>query len=291
MSDRLTVNKTYKLYIGGAFVRSESGASTAVEDRSGAVIAHLCRASRKDLRESVEAAIAGYEKWFGMTAYNRGQVLYRMAEMLEGKAEEFSHALIETCSYTAAQARNEVGMSVDRLVGFAGWADKFQQVIGCQNPVAGPYYNFTVPQAIGVTGVIAPNDPPLLALVTMIAGPLTCGNSIVVVASEKYPLPAAIFGEVCATSDVPAGAINILTGRRADLLSHLADHRRIMAISAAGVSASMAELLRCGTAENVKRVSIYKAKKADWSQDQKWLAPWRLEEHVDAKTIWHPSAT
>ena len=291
MSDRLTVNKTYKLYIGGAFVRSESGASIGVEDSSGAVMTHLCRASRKDLRESVEKAITGFDRWNGMTAYNRGQVLYRMAEMLEGKAEEFSHTLIETCGYKAVQARNEVAMSVDRLVGFAGWADKFQQVIGCHNPVAGPYYNFTVPQAIGVTGVVAPNEPPLLALVTMIAGPLTCGNSIVALASEKYPLPAAIFGEVCATADVPAGAINILTGRRADLLSHLADHRRVMAITAAGVSGNMAELLRCGASENIKRVTIYKANKADWTKDEKWLAPWRLEEHVDAKTIWHPSAT
>lgn len=286
---RLAVTKTYKLYINGKFPRSESGRSTVVSDTHGEVLAHICRGSRKDLRDAVEAARAAQPRWAGATAYNRGQVLYRMAEMLEGKHQEFSTIIASTTGSGIASARKEVGASIDRLVCFAGWADKFAQVLGCHNPVAGPYYNFTVPEPTGVVGVVAPDEPALLGLVSLIAAPLCAGNAVVAIAGEKHPLPAAVLGEVCATSDVPPGVVNIVTARRDELIDHVAQHRDIDAINAANLSKQQATTLRLGAAQNIKRVHVERLGDDDWTDPAVCESPWSIEPFVEMKTIWHPS--
>ena len=293
MTDRLEVAKTYKLFIGGAFPRSESGRSIPVADAKGRVLAHISHASRKDLRDAVEAARKAQGKWADATAYNRGQVLYRMAEMLEGKKGEFAGLI------GGASGKREVGAAIDRLVCFGGWADKYAQVLGCNNPVAGPYYNFTVPEPTGVVGVIAPDDPALLGLVSLIAPPLCAGNAVVALGSEANPLVGAVFGEVCATSDIPAGVVNILTGLRSELVPHFASHRDIDSIHAAGVSPEHARLIREGTADNLKRVRVFQSPESkrgakpvpsvDWFDDDACHSPWMIEPFVEMKTMWHPS--
>lgn len=315
MSDeRLSVSKTFKLYVNGSFPRSESGRSLIVRNAAGEVLAHIAHASRKDLRDAVEAATAAQSKWASATAYNRGQVLYRMAEMLEGKRDEFAEALrgtskrpnvktskpkgaksvpSRTGGWQPADAQDEVSAAIDRLVCFAGWADKYSQVLGCNNPVAGPYYNFTVPEPTGVVGVLAPappNGPALLGLVSLLAPPLCAGNAVVAIAGESAMLPAAIFGEVCATSDVPAGVINILTGERSELIEHLAQHRAVSAISAANLSKDDATKLKLGVAENLKRVRIASIAPEQWTDHAVCEHPWTIEPFVEMKTIWHPSA-
>lgn len=304
MVQRLDVAKTYKLFINGAFPRSESGRSIAVQDANGRVLAHLSQGSRKDLREAVEAASAAQPKWAGASSYNRGQVLYRMAEMLEGKREEFSELLSHTSQrkgikasrqrgikgMSRTQALREVDASIDRLVCFAGWADKYAQVLGCNNPVSGPYYNFTVPEPTGVVGVIAPpTSPALLGMISLIAPPLCSGNAVVVIASDEAMLPAAVFGEVCATSDVPPGVVNIVTGVRSELLEHLAKHRGVNAISAANLSREETTVLKLGTADNVKRVHIAKVAEDEWFDPGVMENPWTIEPFVEFKTIWHPA--
>ncbi len=288
MTERLDVLKTYKLFIGGKFPRTESG-RTMKYDRDG-FTAHMCRASRKDLRNSVEAAHKALGKWAGATAYLRGQILYRMAEMMEGKRAEFENAIGEG---TKAQRHNgtkeEVTAAIDRLVAFAGWADKYAQVLGCNNAVTGPYYNFTVPQPTGVVAVVAPDDTPLLGLISLIAPALCAGNTIVALGSETNPVPTAILGEVCATSGVPGGVVNLLTGYRDELIPFIAAHREIDAIQAAGVSEAHREQLRAGAAENLKRVRVLDD--ADFFDDDACEDPWRIEPTVEMKTIWHPSAT
>lgn len=290
MPERLPVAKTYKLFIGGRFPRTESGRSMAVEDARGRVAAHLCRASRKDLRDSIEAARNAQPAWADADAYLRGQMLYRMAEMLEGKSGEFVEALRLTTGETTASAKRQVAASIDRLVCFAGWADKFQQVLGCHNPVSGPYYNFTVPEACGVVAAIAPEQPPLLGLISLLAPPLVAGNAVVAIAGHVHPIPAAILGEVCATSDIPAGVVNILTGERDELLPHVADHREIIAVHAAGLSARQTERLRLGSAENIKRVTVLPFKDDAWFDADQGESPWMIEPFIEMKTIWHPSA-
>lgn len=324
MPDRLEVTKTYKLYIDGAFPRSESGRSTPVlgrAPRKGAeppVLAHVSKASRKDLRDAVEAARRAQPKWQDATAYLRGQILYRVAEMLEGKRDEFADALERVASGAAGPAvpagssrpsksaraanakssrplspRDEVSRSIDRIVCFAGWSDKFSQMVGCQNPVSGPFYNFTIPEATGVVCVVAPSSPALLGLVSLLAPVIVSGNAAVVLGSEANPIVPAILGEVFATSDLPPGVVNMLTGERAELLPQIASHRDVDAIHAAGVNADEATLLRTGMAENLKRVVISggspRAPHA-WDDDQYWHAPQRIEAFVEFKTIWHPSA-
>ncbi|UCD74694.1 MAG: aldehyde dehydrogenase family protein [Phycisphaerales bacterium] len=289
--ERLDVLKTYKLYINGAFPRTESGRSIALKNTRGKVIAHICHGSRKDLRNAVEAARAAQEKWAGRDAYNRGQILYRMAEMMEGKRDEFAEAIRVTGGATAAAARKEVAASIDRLVCFAGWCDKFAQVLGGHNPVAGPHYNFTIPEPTGVVGVVAPDEPALLGLITLIGPAICAGNTVVAIASQKHPLPAAVFGEVCATSDVPSGVVNIITGKRAELLEHLARHREVDAISAANLRKNQAAILRAGMAENLKRVSVRKLNADDWHDADAGESPWAIEPVVEMKTIWHPSAS
>lgn len=311
MTDRLQVSKTYKLFIDGKFPRSESGRTIAVADSKGRVAAHVCHASRKDLRDAVTAARKALPGWRGATAYLRGQILYRMAEMMEGKREELAAALVVGGEKPAA-ARREVDAAIDRLIGYAGWADKYAQVLGCNNAVAGPYYNFTVPEPTGVVAVVAPDEPGLLGLISLCAPALCAGNAVVAVASEKHPIAAAVLAEVFATSDLPGGVLNLLTGTRDELVPVIAGHRDIDAVIAAGVTSEHAKTLREGAAENVKRVKIFDvlavapAKRAgaksrlskaavggpsvDWFDARACESPWWIEPVVEMKTIWHPSA-
>jgi len=263
VAERLPVRKTYKLYIGGAFPRSESGRTYEAQGQN------VARASRKDVRDAVRAARSGFAKWSSLTAYNRGQVLYRIAEMIESRRDEFSEL---------STGGEEVDRAIDRVVWYAGWADKLPQVLGGANPVAGPYFNFTVPEPTGVVATLAPEEPPLLGLVSRIAPPLVGGNAIVVVASEASPLAAVELSEVLATSDVPAGAVNVLTGFKSELAPWLAAHMDVNALDVTGANGELAELERAA-AENVKRV--VKAP-ADGQ------SPWQIADFLELKTVWHP---
>jgi len=283
------VAKTYKMHVNGAFIRSESGRSMPVEDTEGRVVAHACLASRKDLRNAVVAARKASAGWAGRSAFNRGQILYRMAEMLEGRRAEMIDTLAATGRTTREEGTREVDASIDRLVHFAGWTDKFAQTLGCQNPVAGPYYNFTVPAPTGVVGVVAPDEAALAALVALLAPPLCAGCVVIGVGSESNPLPASLFGEICATSDVPAGVINLLTGRRADIVEHLASHRGIDALHACALPEAQAHALRAGSAENLKRVCVRRTPPEAFVDADVGLDPMWIEPFVDMKTIWHPA--
>jgi acyl-CoA reductase-like NAD-dependent aldehyde dehydrogenase len=292
---RVTVTKTCKLFVNGAFPRSESGRALAIADRAGRTVATIAHASRKDFRDAVEAAAAAQPKWASATAYNRGQILYRAAEMVEARHAEFVDAVRALGTVTPAVARREVTESIDRLVCWAGWTDKIAQVLGNQNPVAGPYFDFTVPEPIGVAAVFAPDRPALLGLVSLLAPAIAAGNACVAVASDANPLPAVAFMESLATSDLPAGVVNILTGKRDELVAAAASHREVGAIVAAGTSAAQAKALRLGVGENLKRVRIDGESKhdagLDWTGDERWTGPDALEALLDHKTIWHPSAT
>lgn len=299
MSQRLEVLKTFKLYIDGKFPRSESGRSLEVKGTKGQVLAHVCRASRKDLRESVEAARRAQGPWQDATAYLRGQILYRIAEMIEGKRGELAEAIDSVSLSTGAnrggakkpsrlKGRQEVELSIDRVVAFAGWADKYSQVLGCNNPVAGPHYNFTVPEPTGVVAVISPDEPPLLGLLSLVCPPLCAGNTVVAVASKSNPLPACILAEACATGDVPGGVINILSGLREELAPLISSHRDIDAIHAGGVSSDEATLLREGSAENIKRVTVREG--VDFTDAAACMTPWWIEPFVEMKTVWHPAS-
>jgi acyl-CoA reductase-like NAD-dependent aldehyde dehydrogenase len=260
--ERLPVQKTYKLFIGGAFPRSESGRSYEAEG------ANVALASRKDVRDAVRAARSAFPRWSRLTAYNRGQVLYRVAEIMEGRSAQFA-------GLTGSDA--EVGSAVDLWVWYAGWADKLAQVIGSSNPVAGPYFNFTFPEPTGVVGIVAPEEPALAGLVARLAPVLVGGNSAVVVASERHPLAAVTLAEVLATSDVPGGAVNVLTGRKDELAPVLAGHMDVNALDLGGLDGDTTELERLA-AENVKRVVT------DGTEPSPYLAAGFLE----LKTVWHP---
>ena len=260
---RLPVKKTYKLYIGGAFPRSESGRTYEAQDQN------VARGSRKDARDAVRAARAVQPKWAAATAYNRGQVLYRLAEMVEARVPEFA----ELCA-----GREEVERAIDRIVWYAGWADKLPQVLGGSNPVAGPYFNFTVPEPTGVVAVLAPDDPPLLGLVTRVLPPLVGGNAVVAVASESRPLAAIELAEGLATSDVPGGVVNLLTGQHAELAPVLASHMDVNAIDIGGANRHAPELERLA-ADNVKRVVHGRADVQ---------SPWEIASFLELKTVWHP---
>jgi acyl-CoA reductase-like NAD-dependent aldehyde dehydrogenase len=288
-TDRLAVLKTYKLFINGAFPRTESGRTMLVEDKKGKAVAHLCHGSRKDLRNAVVAARKAAPAWAKRSAYNRTQILYRMAEMLEGKSEEFATAIASTVTGGKSRASKEVAAAVDRLVAYAGWADKFGQVLGCNNPVAAPFYNFTIAEPMGVVCVVAPAEEPLLGLISLLAPVICAGNTAVVVGSTEHPLATAILGEVCATSDVPAGVINLLTGLRPELLEVMAGHRDVDGISAAGCSKAERTILELGAAENLKRVTVDSSKGKDWYDLDKMNSPYRIQPFVEMKTIWHPS--
>jgi acyl-CoA reductase-like NAD-dependent aldehyde dehydrogenase len=291
MPESPPILKTYKLFIDGKFPRSESGRSTEVASK-GRVLAHVAKASRKDLRDAVEAARKALPAWAAATAYLRGQILYRMAEMLQGKHAELAEALAAVPTPRRITTAAEVDLSIDRLVHFAGWADKFSQVLGCHNPVAGPYYNFTIAEPTGVVAVVTPDEAPLLSLISLLAPALCAGNTAVVVAASPNPLPAAVLGEVLATSDVPAGVVNILTGDRAELLPHVASHRDIDAIHAANLPPADAAALRAGVAENIKRVHVHgSTSPVDWKNADACHSPWWIEPFVEMKTVWHPSAS
>lgn len=282
MTGRLPVTKTHKLYINGAFPRTESGRSIPVKDAGGAVLAHVCQGSRKDLRSAVEAAHKAQPKWAGATAYLRGQILYRLAEMMEGRAAELSEALDAT---GAPSARDEVAAAIDLTIAYAGWADKWQQVLGTNNAVAGPYYNFTVPEATGVVGVIGPDAPGLVGLMALLLPAVCAGNAVVALAGEAHPLVVAPLGECFATSDLPGGVVNLLTGHREELVKEFAAHRDIDAVHAAGLSPEHARTLRLGAADNLKRVTLHERVPLDTPADPYWIEPF-----VEMKTVWHPSA-
>ena len=260
---RLPVKKTYKLYIGGEFPRSESGRTYEAEG------ANIARGSRKDIRDAVRAARAAFPKWSSMTAYNRGQVVYRIAEMLESRRAEFADL---------SSGPDEVDRAVDRLIWYAGWADKLTQVLGSSNPVAGPYFNFTVPEPTGVVGILAPPEPPLAGLVSRVAPAIVGGNTTVVVASQAHPLAAVELAEVLGTSDVPGGVVNLITGYRDELAPVLAGHMDVNALDLAGADGRAEELEQLA-AENVKRV-VHGA-----PDDQ---SPWEIASFLELKTVWHP---
>ncbi|MDQ2749013.1 MAG: aldehyde dehydrogenase family protein [Pseudonocardiales bacterium] len=281
--DRLRVRKTYKLYIGGAFPRSESGRSYPVLSESGDLLANAAQGSRKDLRDAVVAARKAFPAWSGATAYNRGQVLYRVAEMLDGRREQFAAEVADCEGGSPAAALAQVDAAIDRWVYYAGWSDKYAQVVGGTNPVAGSYFSFSLPEPTGVVGVVAPQDSSLLGLVSVLAPVVALGNTAVVIASEQRPLPAASFAEVLATSDVPGGVVNLLTGFTAELTPWLAGHRDVNAIDLTGVAAADRKALQIKAADNVKRV--YAPATPDWSADP-GIA--RLGAFAETKTVWHP---
>jgi acyl-CoA reductase-like NAD-dependent aldehyde dehydrogenase len=260
---RLPVKKTYKLYIGGEFSRSESGRSYEAEGQN------ISRASRKDLRDAVRAARQAFPGWAGRTAYNRGQIVYRAAEMMEARRADLA---------AVASGAEEVDAAIDRLVWYAGWADKLAQALGSANPVAGPYFNFTVPEPTGVVGILCPEEPPLQGIVTRIAPALVAGNTVIAVASESHPVAAIELAEALATSDLPGGVVNILTGRQAELAPWLASHMDVNAIDVTGADGDVTELER-SAAENVKRV-------VRGAPDGESL--WDIAAFVELKTVWHP---
>ena len=283
-SDRLDVRKTYKLYVGGAFPRSESGRTYVVEDAKGRFVANAALASRKDARDAVAAARKAFGGWAGRTPYNRGQVVYRVAEMLEGRRAQFAGEVARGEGLSPRRADQVVSAAVDRLVWYAGWADKVGQVVGSSNPVAGPYFDFTLPEPTGVVAVVAPQDSSLLGLVGVVAPAIVTGNTVVVLAAPSRPVPAVTFGEVLATSDVPGGVVNVLTGTTAEVAPWLASHMDVNAIDLAGVDdADLARDLEAAAADNLKRVLRPRAEAWDEVPDLSRMV-WALE----TKTVWHP---
>ncbi len=299
MSDRLTVVKTCKLFIGGAFPRSESGRVLPVASprrKDAAPVAYVAHASRKDLRDAVEAAARAQPGWAARDAYNRGQVLHRLAEVLEDRRAAFTDAIRAGSTATAAVARREVDAAVDRLISYAGWADKYGHVLGTHDPVSGPYYAFTVPEATGVVVLLPPASPALLGLVQMTAASICTGNAVILIAPAgpgTNPLPAVQVSEACGASDIPSGVVNLLTGLPSELVPHIARHRGIDAVGAAasGLDAESIAVLRGGAAENLKRVHVETADGARWYDAEAMSTPWSLEPFVEFKTIWHPAAT
>lgn len=290
MDDRLDILKTFKLYIGGAFPRSESGRSDPIVDTTGRVVGHSCKASRKDLRDAVAAARKAQPGWRQATAYNRGQILYRLAEMVEGKRAEFVSIL--RAGGAAIDPETELSLSVDRLVYYAGWTDKFAQVAGTQNPVAGPYWNITVPEPTGVIGVLCPaatghGGPALLAMITLVAPLIAVGNTVVAI-SPAYPPAISVLGEACATSDLPGGVVNLLTSSLDELAPVLAKHRDVDALHAAidNHAAALEQELRLGVAENLKRVLI--RRNVPWTDPDACEGTGWIEPFVEYKTSWHP---
>jgi acyl-CoA reductase-like NAD-dependent aldehyde dehydrogenase len=279
---RLPVRRTAKLFIGGEFPRSESGRSYEVLGPDGELLAWAARASRKDLRDAVRAARAAQAGWAAKTAFNRGQILYRVAELMEGRRSQFEGELKDA---GAEDPPKGVSAAIDRWVWYAGWADKIHQIQGASNPVAGPYFNFTVPEPTGVVGVVAPQEQSLLGLVSRLAPAIVSGNTAVVLASERAPLPAVSLGEVLATSDVPGGAVNILTGFTEELVPWLAGHMDVNAIDATGVPEELRKEIEELSAENVKRV--HRAPDADPFSDEA-QSPYEITALVEFKTVWHP---
>lgn len=286
-TSRLDVKKTYKLYIGGSFVRSESGRYLPAKAATGALLDNVCHASRKDFRDAVVAARAAVAGWAKKSAYLRGQILYRTAEMLQNRASELVAEVARSTGVKPAKAKAEVRMAIDRLVHFAGWTDKYSQVFGSVNPVASSHFNFTTPEPTGVVVVLAPDEPSLLPLVSLVAPVILSGNAAVVVASERHPLPAGTFAEILATSDFPGGVVNLLTGKRSELAPHIASHMDVNAIVDGAGDAEVSARLRGGTAVNLKRYADRSRPAADWSTS-KVEDPYWILDTVEFKTAWHP---
>jgi acyl-CoA reductase-like NAD-dependent aldehyde dehydrogenase len=282
-SDRLDVRKTYKLFVGGKFPRSESGRSYEVVDSRGRFLTNAAMASRKDARDAVVAARKAFPGWAGATAYNRGQVLYRVAELLEGRRGQFVEEVAAGEGVSGRKAEATVDEAIDRWVWYAGWADKVTQVHGSANPVAGPYFDFSVPEPTGVVAVLAPQDSSLLGLVSVLAPVIVTGNVAVLLASEERPLPAVTLSEVLATSDVPGGVVNVLTGRTAEVAPWLASHMDVNAIDLAGAPADAVTELQVAAADNLKRVVRPEA--TDWAAVP---GPERMLSFLETKTVWHP---
>jgi acyl-CoA reductase-like NAD-dependent aldehyde dehydrogenase len=283
MSERLDVRKTYKLFVGGKFPRSESGRSYEVTDSKGAFVANAAMASRKDARDAVVAARKAFPGWAEATAYNRGQVLYRVAELLEGRRSQFVDEVALGEGLSRGKAEGVVDAAIDRWVWYAGWSDKVAQVMGAANSVAGPYFDFSVPEPTGVVAAIAPQDSSLLGLVSVLAPAIVTGNTVVVLASEARPLPAVTLSEVLATSDVPGGVVNVLTGITAEVAPWLASHMDVNSIDLAGAAEGDVTDLQVAAADNLKRV--VRPERTDWARVPGLE---RMRTHLETKTVWHP---
>lgn len=275
---RIDVKKTYKLFIAGQFPRSESGRSYEIKGANGKYIANPALASRKDLRDSVTAAKLALPGWSAATAFNRGQILYRIAEIMEGRSEQFAAEILALEGGTSKDAKAQVAQAIDLWVWYAGWCDKISTIAGATNPIAGPYYNFTIPEELGVVGIIAEQKDSLLGLVAAIAPVIAAGNSAVVIASEKRPLPAITLSEALATSDLPAGVLNILTGKVSELAPWMASHMEIDGLDISGVDSKIEAELRVAGAENLKRIHRF----------NKSPSPQRMLAFMESKTVWHP---
>ncbi|MBI5424678.1 MAG: aldehyde dehydrogenase family protein [Opitutae bacterium] len=283
---RLPVTKTPKCYVGGAFIRSESSRVFPLKDAAGNFFANIPQCTRKDLRNAVEAAAKAGPGWAKRTAYNRGQIIYRLAEMLEARQADMADALAIGGASKAAAAK-EIVATIDRLIYYAGWTDKYESLLGSVNPVAAPYFNFTVTDPMGIVGVIAPDEAPLLALVSLIAPIITSGNPVVALASSTQPYPSIVLGEMLATSDLPGGVVNLLTGFRKEIVPTMATHTHLRAL--AGVAnAEERKTLKLGAAESVKRVKLHAAEdKTDWFSDRA-QSLYEIRDFVEFKTTWHP---
>ena len=284
--NRLPITKTPKVYVGGAFIRSESGRTFAIKDAGGRFFANVPQCTRKDLRNAVEAAAKAGPGWAKRTPYNRGQILYRLGEMLEARKADMADALL-LGGVSKSAAAKEITAAVDRLIYYAGWADKYEQVLGSVNPVAAPYFNFTVTEPMGIVGVIAPEEAPLLGLVSLIAPVIVSGNTVVALASVAQPYPAIVLGEMLATSDLPGGVVNLLTGLRKELLPTFATHTHLRALAAVA-DAGERQALALGAVESVKRTKFWKAEeKIDWFAE-KAQSLYAIRDFLEFKTTWHP---
>ena len=283
---RLPITKTPKVYVGGAFIRSESARTFPLRDAAGNFVANIPQCSRKDLRNAVEAAAKAGPGWAKRTAYNRGQIIYRLGEMVEARRTELAAAL-RLGGATATAATKEVSATVDRLIYYAGWADKYEQVLGSVNPVAAPYFNFTVSEPMGIIGLLAPPEAPLLALISLVAPAITSGNTVVALASSAQPYPAIILGEMLATSDLPSGVVNLLTGLRAELIPTFATHAHFRALGGVANKAEQTAL-KLGAAESVKRVKLFAAEAPiNWFSSEQQSVD-ALRAYLEFKTVWHP---
>ena len=288
---RIPVRKTYKLYVGGQFPRSESGRSYVVRAADGTPLANAVRSSRKDLRDAIRLARGAVAGWSGKTAMNRGQVLYRVAELMEGRREQFTDEVAAAEGLDSQAAAQVVDRSIDRWVWYAGWADKISQLLGTVNPVGASYFNFTIPEPTGIVGVVAPEASSLLGLVSRLAPAVVSGNCAVVLASESRPLPAVTLGEVLATSDVPPGVINVLTGLRRELVPVLAAHMDVNALDTWGVPVEMQAKIEESAMDSVKRLARPPragAERFDWLDDRRAQRPEWIAAYLEMKTVWHP---
>ncbi len=282
----LTITKTPKCYVGGAFIRSESGRVAPLNDASGNFFANVPLCSRKDLRNAVEAAAKAGPGWAARNAYNRGQILYRLAEMLEARAAEMAEAIL-LGGGNRAQSDREVRAAIERIVHYAGWTDKYQALLGSVNPVSSPHFNFTVTEPMGIIGIIAPDEAPLLGILSLVLPAITSGNTIVALASTTQPYPSILLGEMLATSDLPGGVVNLLTGQRGELIPTFATHAHLRGLAAVG-NLEERKTLQIGAADSVKRLKLIPAETpTDWFSE-KAQGLYEIRDHLEAKTTWHP---